>query len=140
MEQFIAYFSSPSGSQTLIKMIAPCLMSILFLQSGIDKALNYKGNLAYFNDYFKNSILAKFPFLLLPIITIMEIISGILCLIGTYELFAYGDRRWAYWGLIGAASSLIALFFGQRMAKDYAGSVNLVVYIIACMLGLLQLV
>jgi hypothetical protein len=39
-----------------------------------------------------------------------------------------GSATLAFWGALLSAVSLIALFFGQRMAKEYAGAAVLVAY------------
>lgn len=126
------------GSFTLVKMLVPALMSILFLQSGLDKVFNYKGNLDYFKDHFKNSPLSKTVGLLMPTITILEVAAGITSAIGTVALL-FGSEIWAYVGLMLAGVSLLALFFGQRVAKDYGGAGALTGYFILVVVGLLIL-
>lgn len=126
------------GSLMIVKTLAPALMAILFLQSGLDKVLNYKGNLDYFTDHFKNSPLSKTVGLLLPTLTLLEVAAGIVCAIGTVALL-YGSEIWAYAGLILSAVSLLCLFFGQRLAKDYAGAGGLTGYFMIVLIGLLVL-
>lgn len=126
------------GSLMIVKTLAPALMAILFLQSGLDKVLNYKGNLDYFTDHFKNSPLSKTVSLLLPTLTLLEVAAGIISAIGTVALF-YGSEIWAYSGLILSAVSLLCLFFGQRLAKDYAGAGGLTGYFMIVLIGLLVL-
>ncbi len=126
------------GSLMIVKTLAPALMAILFLQSGLDKVLNYKGNLDYFTSHFKNSPLSKTVGLLLPTLTLLEVAAGIVSAIGTVALF-FGNEIWAYSGLILSAVSLLCLFFGQRMAKDYAGAGGLVGYFMVVLIGLLVL-
>lgn len=126
------------GSLMIVKTLAPALMAILFLQSGLDKVLNYKGNLDYFTDHFKNSPLSKTVGLLLPTLTLLEVAAGIVSAIGTVALF-YGSEIWAYSGLILSAVSLLCLFFGQRLAKDYAGAGGLTGYFMIVLIGLLVL-
>ncbi len=133
------FLSNPSTGFIVVKMLIPAFMCILFLQSGTDKVFDYKGNLSYFTDHFKNSPLASTVGLLMPVITILEVASGILCAIGTVAL-ASGNNKWAFWGLIVAALSFLSLFFGQRVAKDYAGAVTIANYFILNVLGLLLLV
>ena len=123
---------------TLVKAIAPAIMAILFLQSGLDKVLNYKGNLDYFTDHFKNSTLSKTVGLLMPMLTILEVSSGIASAVGAISLIL-GSEIWAYSGLILSAISLLCLFFGQRMAKDYGGAAGLTGYFIIVLMGLLML-
>jgi hypothetical protein len=126
------------GSFTLVKMLVPAFMSILFLQSGLDKVFDYKGNLDYFTDHFKNSPLSKTVGLLMPTITILEVAAGIASAIGTIALF-FGSEIWAYVGLMLSGVSLLALFFGQRVAKDYGGAGALTGYFILVVVGLLIL-
>ena len=126
------------GNFTLVKAIAPAIMSILFLQSGLDKVLNYKGNLDYFTDHFKNSPLSKSVGMLMPTITSLEVSAGIISAIGAVALLL-GIEILAYIGLLLSAVSLLCLFFGQRIAKDYAGAGALVNYFIAVVVGLLLL-
>ena len=113
-------------------------MAILFLQSSLDKVFNYAGNLAYFQDHFKNSPLSKTVPLLLPTITLLELAAGILSAIGVLALLN-GSEIWAYWGLLIGALSLLCLFLGQRVAKDYGGAVSLTGYFLICLTGLLLL-
>jgi putative oxidoreductase len=117
----------------------PAFMAILFLQSSIDKIMDYKGNLAYFTDHFKNSPLAKMVGLMTPILTILEFTAGVLCAIGTISLYS-GNKFWAFSGLIVAGISFLSLFFGQRVAKDYTGALSIAIYFGVNVLGLLILV
>ena len=126
------------GSFTLVKMLVPAFMAILFLQSGLDKVLNYKGNLDYFTDYFKNSPLSKTVGLLMPTITLLEVAAGIVSAIGTVALFL-GSEIWAYVGLMLSGVSILCLFFGQRMAKDYGASASMTGYFVVVIVGLLML-
>jgi DoxX len=131
-------FRADGVNFTFVKMLTPALMAILFLQSGLDKLFNYKGNLSYFEGHFKNSPLSKTVGLMLPMITVLEVAAGFMSAVGVLGLYS-GNEIWAFWGLILSALSLICLFFGQRMAKDYAGAGGLMPYFVACLIGLLLL-
>lgn len=109
---------------------------VTFLQSGIDKIIDWKGNLSYISGNFKNSPLANFVPVLLGIITVMEITAGILMLIGVFQLATSGETLMAFFGLIISAKTLIFLLVGQRLAKDYAGAMTLAVYFIIAIFGL----
>ena len=89
-------------------------------------------------EHFKNSPLSKTVGLLLPTLTLLEVAAGIVSAIGTVALF-YGSEIWAYSGLILSAVSLLCLFFGQRLAKDYAGAGGLTGYFMIVLIGLLVL-
>ncbi len=111
-----------------LKLACLAFLSILFLQSGLDKVFNYKGNLDYFKSHFANSPLKNTVGLMMPAITLLEVAAGVLSAIGLVLLLLNGDTQV---GLLGAQVSLlsiIALFFGQRVAQDYAGASTLVGY------------
>lgn len=109
---------------------------VTFLQSGVDKILDWKGNLDFISEHFKNSPLGGMVPLLLAVITVFELAAGILMLIGVVQLTTTGATSMAFYGLVLSALSLIMLLVGQRLAKDYAGAMTLAVYFIIAVLGL----
>ena len=138
MNTILDFFNSHGSHFTLVKMLVPCFMAILFLQSGFNKAFDYKGNLDYFTDHFKNSPLSKTVGLLMPTITILEIAAGITSAVGVIALI-FGSETWAFYGLLLAALDFLCLFFGQRLAKDYGGAASLSSYFAVNVIGLLLL-
>ena len=105
-------------------------LAILFLQSGFDKIFNYKENSEWLTGHFANSPLKKMVGLMMPVITLLELASGTLSAIGIIFLVSYGTVEV---GLIAAqvsAASIIALFFGQRLAREYEGAATLTTYFI----------
>ena len=112
---------------------------VTFLQSGIDKLIDWKGNLSFIKGHFKNSPLKSSVPLLLGIILIMEILASLLMIIGVYQLYTYESKEMAILGVIISALSLIFLLVGQRLAKDYAGAMTLAVYFIITIIGLILL-
>jgi hypothetical protein len=61
-------------------------------------------------------------------ITILEIAAGVLSAIGCVVIIFSRDSIVAFYGAVISAVAILALFFGQRMAKDYAGAAVLVPY------------
>lgn len=110
--------------------------AILFLQSGLDKVLDYKGNLAYLSSHFKDSPLAKNVPLLLPAITFLETSTGAVSAFACLQTLFTGQSTAAIFSPALAGLSLLSLFFGQRIAKDYAGAASLVPYFLVVLLGL----
>ncbi|KGL60111.1 MULTISPECIES: DoxX family membrane protein [unclassified Polaribacter] len=108
---------------------------VTFLQSGIDKLLDWKGNISFITGHFKNSPLKNGVPLLLAIILILEIVAGFLMLFGVYQLYTSGLKEIALLGIELCAVTLIFLLIGQRLAKDYAGAMSLAVYFIITLLG-----
>ena len=112
---------------------------VTFLQSGIDKLVDWKGNLSFIKSHFKNSPLKNSVPLLLAIILIMEVLASLLMIIGVYQLYTSELKEMAILGVIISALSLIFLLIGQRLAKDYAGAMTLAVYFIITIIGLILL-
>ena len=109
---------------------------ITFLQSGIDKLTDWKGNLSFIKGHFKNSPLKNQVPVLLAIILIIEIAASLLMIVGVYQLYTSELREMAIMGIELSALSLIFLLIGQRLAKDYAGAMTLGVYFIIAIIGL----
>jgi hypothetical protein len=59
-------------------------------------------------------------------------LSGVGCL----ALIVLRDSTVAFYGAVISAVSIIALFFGQRMAKDYAGAGVLVPYFLLTLVAI----
>ena len=77
------------------------------------------------------------PFLL-NIITVSELLGGFLCLVGVFDFLINETKTLIFYGFIVNALSLIALFLGQRLAKDYYGAAVLLGYFILTMIGILS--
>ena len=112
---------------------------VTFLQSGFDKITDWKGNLDFIKGHFANSPLRNMVPLLLGTILIIEVLAGILMVIGVYQLATSGMKEIALLGLILSAITLIFLLIGQRLAKDYAGAMTLAVYFIVTVFGVVLL-
>jgi uncharacterized membrane protein YphA (DoxX/SURF4 family) len=112
----------------LMQIFASAFLSILFLQSGIDKVIDHRGNLDWLKGHFAKSPLAGVVPVLLAAVTLLEVAAGALSAIGCLMLIVSRETNIAFYGAVSSAVALIALFFGQRMAKDYAGAAVLVPY------------
>jgi len=118
---------------TSFQLLSLAFLAILFLQSGLDKVFDYKGNKAWLTGHFAKSPLKNTVGLLMPVITILEVAAGVLSAIGAIQVLLSGSTQI---GLIGAqlsAVSILSLFFGQRLAKDYEGAGGLVGYFLVCL-------
>ena len=128
------FIQQSSGILVLLFLI------VTFLQSGLDKLFDWKGNVSFIKEHFKNSPLAKGVSLLLAIIVVLEIIASLCMIMGVYSMLSYGEISLT--GLLGlqlSALTLIFLLIGQRLAKDYAGAMTLAVYFIITILGMMVL-
>lgn len=120
----------PSDLQTrwILQALSSLFLAILFLQSGIDKIVDRRGNLDYLTEHFAKSPLARTVAPMFLSITILETLSGLLNGIGFVLLVVAHDSTVAFYGAVLSAVALCALFFGQRVGKDYAGAAVLVPY------------
>jgi len=127
---------TPEGTTHLLQILTSAFLAILFLQSGIDKVLDRRGNLEWLKGHFAKSALAGIVPLLVSAITILEIAAGAFSAVGFALILLERDPTLAFYGAALAAISIIALFFGQRMAKDYAGAATLVPYFLLALSAL----
>jgi hypothetical protein len=117
-----------TGAIYLLQIFGSAFLAILFLQSGIDKIIDHRGNLDWLKGHFSKSPLGGLVPILLTAITILEVAAGALSGIGCIMLIVSRETTVASYGAVISAVVIIALFFGQRMAKEYAGAAVLVPY------------
>ena len=123
----------------LCQILIAIFISIAFIQSGIDKILDRKGNLEFFKVHFSNSLLKNFTPILLTILTIFELVGGFTLIYGIYFAFVHRTTLWIFYGFVMIALTIIFLFAGQRIVKDYLGAADLVPYFILIMLGIMSM-
>jgi diacylglycerol kinase len=120
----------------LMQIFASAFLAILFLQSGIDKVVDRRGNLEWLKGHFAKSPLAGIVPALLTVITILEVAAGALSAVGCVIVLLLRDSTAAFYGAVISALAIIALFFGQRIAKDYAGAAVLVPYFLLTLVAM----
>src|SRR5437764_5567689 len=120
----------------LMQIFTAAFLAILFLQSGIDKVVDRRGNLEWLNGHFAKSPLAGVVPALVTAITVLELAAGALSGVGCLALIALRDSTVAFYGAVISAVAIVALFFGQRMAKDYAGAAVLVPYFLLALIAI----
>lgn len=108
---------------------------ITFLQSGLDKLLDWQGNISWLNGHFSKTFLAGQVSLMVGTILVVEVITGLLSLVGMIQIAFTGETTFALYACILAAITLLMLLFGQRVAKDYAGAFTITGYFIVVIMG-----
>jgi uncharacterized membrane protein YphA (DoxX/SURF4 family) len=103
-------------------------LAILFIQSGLDKVFDRKGNLDWLTGHFQKTFVAGTVPLMLTAITIGELVTGFLSAAGIVYFFAVESTAVIFYATAVGAATFCALFFGQRIAKDYPGAAVLVPY------------
>jgi hypothetical protein len=119
-----------------MQILVSAFLAILFLQSGIDKIVDRRGNLEWLKGHFAKSPLAGFVPALLLGLTILEISAGALSGIGCIMIIFTRDSAVAFYGASVSAVAILALFFGQRMSKEYAGAAILVPYFLLTLVAI----
>jgi|TARA_B110000438_G_scaffold48037_1_gene48348 uncharacterized membrane protein YphA (DoxX/SURF4 family) len=111
--------------------------SIVFIQSGLDKVFDHKGNLSFLRDllgkFFSQSLIT----LAFISVTVLELFSGFLCLAGVFYTLFYDSSLIGLVGLIVGSVALLVLLFGQRVSKNYEGAKTITIYFILSIIGVL---
>ena len=130
---------SPEWTIYLLQLLIAAFIAVLFLQSGVDKVFDRAGNRAYLDEHFARSPLARTVGPMFLIVTILEVAAGILSGLGVLQLLFFRSSALAFYGAVIAAANMVALFFGQRVSKDYAGAAALVPYFLLALFGIVIL-
>jgi putative oxidoreductase len=140
MSDAILLYAVSTMPALVVKLIAglcAAFLGITFLQSAFDKISNYPANKAYFQSQFATSPLRNSVHLLLPVLTVLELLSGLGCIGGIVLSVLYTGSWLIGYGLFAAACTLLCLLSGQRIAKDYAGAASLTGYFLIAVFGLM---
>ncbi|MFN4084328.1 MAG: DoxX family membrane protein [Spirosomataceae bacterium] len=124
---------------TLLKIaqvLVTLFLGVLFVQSGFDKVLDSRNNIAYIQSVFSKTFLRPIATLLMLFITFFEVVSGVLAIGGAVLYFQTGQKDVAILAVEMSAITLLFLFTGQRIAKDYGGAAALVPYFLTTLVGL----
>lgn len=114
-------------------------LALTFIQSGYDKLFYWKDNLDWLKGHFAKTQLKNLVRLALLNILVLELISGVLCVVGAIELFVSNGRTFGLYGAVFSSITLLMLLFGQRLAKDYDGARTIVIYFIPAVMAVLLL-
>ena len=127
------------GPMELCQIFIAIFLFIAFFQSGLDKIIDRKGNLDFLKAHFSDSPIIKIIPIMLHILTFLEIIGSLMLGYGVYYAFVNRSTLWIFYGFVVIAITIIILFAGQRIAKDYLGAADLVPYFILIMLGIMSM-
>ena len=120
----------------IARLVVCAFFGVLFLQAGLDKVTDWKGNLEWLTGHFANSPFGgKVPFLL-GVVTLVELSAGLVSSFAVVMIAVGGPHEVGILGLALSLLALLMLFTGQRVAKDYAGAASLAVYLAVGLIGL----
>jgi len=136
MEQL---FTNSSFALLTVRVGFAFFFAVLFLQSGLDKVFNFRENLSWLVNHFSKTLLSDIVPIVFTLITLLEVMAGLVSAYGIVELLIHDNSKIAFYGAILSMLSLLALFSGQRIAKDYSGASGLVGYFLASIFAILVL-
>lgn len=114
----------------IAQILSSAFLAVLFLQSGLDKVFDWEGNKGYIASVFAKTPLAAMSTAMLLQITVLEVVVGLASAAGCAMVLLTKASFVAFVGAALAGLNVLALFFGQRIAKDYAGAAGLVPYML----------
>ena len=120
----------------ITEIILLLFLAITFLQSGLDKILDWKGNIGWLKEHFSKTFMGKIVEINVAIILVIETVAGILAILGIYQLIVNDNATLGFYAAILSAITLLLLLFGQRVAKDYDGARTIVIYLIPTIFAL----
>ncbi len=123
----------------LVQALCTAFFALTFVQTGLDKVFDWKGNLGWLTGHFSKTPLRGVVVPMLASLTLLELTAGAVSAAGLVALVLTGATRLALGGAALSGLSFLALFFGQRMAKDYVGAAGLVPYFLVSLVALLAL-
>jgi len=111
-------------------------MAMVFLQSGFDKLINSKREMAWIRQKFARSFLHDYVAPLFFILSISELLSGLLSVAGIIQILFTCCSYLAIYGAWASTLTMLMLIFGLRFTKDYSGASSLIPYFISCIMTL----
>lgn len=118
-------------------LLVLAFFSIVYIQSGVDKVIDYSGNISFLYSLLGNVFSKPLIKIALISVTILEVASGILCVVGIFDVIFNSSYLTCQLGLVIGSLALLILLFGQRVSKNYEGAKTLAIYFTLSILGIL---
>ena len=122
----------------IVQILSSIFFAIVFFQSGIDKVIDRKGNINFFENHFKNTLFHKIYAQALTALMLLELIAASLCAYGCIYSIVYKNTDYIFYGLLVTSFILLSLLLGQRIAKDYVGAADITIYFILCIITIIS--
>ena len=122
----------------IVQILSSIFFAIVFFQSGIDKVIDRKGNINFFENHFKNTLFHKIYAQALTALMLLELIAASLCAYGSIYSIFYKNTDFIFYGLLVTSFILLSLLLGQRIAKDYVGAADITIYFILCIITIMS--
>ena len=105
------------------------LFSVTFGFSAWEKITDWKGNEMFLKSYFKETWVPPFVSMIMGVLLVVELLATVIGVLAMFQVIQYKNYNnlSLYAGLLYCLALLI-LLIGQRIAKDYDGARNIVIY------------
>ena len=139
MDMFVLLCGEDPGCSPLLRigqMLVCALLGVLFTQSGLDKVLDWEGNIGWLTEHFSKTPFRNVVKPMVGFLTLCELLTGALNLLGVVALLFFRSHVLGAIGVVFAGLTLLQLFTGQRIAKDYDGAAQIAPYFLIVLAGL----
>ncbi len=110
-------------------------LAVTFITSAHDKLFHWNDNVSWLKGHFAKTILKDFVPASLGLILLLELIAGVLSVLGVFQIFISGERTFGFYGAVFSSVTLLFLLLGQRLAKEYDGARTIAIYFIPAVLA-----
>ena len=124
-------------AKTIAYLLILVFFSIVFIQSGMDKIIDKKGNLSFLVSHLEKVFSRTLIKIAFYVVTFLELVSGLLCGLGLIQVLFFEKKSVGLIGLVVGSLALLVLLFGQRVSKNYDGAKTITVYFILSIAGVL---
>lgn len=114
-------------------------LAVTFLQAGLDKVLDRRGNLMRYRVAFDRTPMRRPTGAWLTLLTLAELAAGVVSAAGCLTLVLARSPWMAFTGAVLGALSLLFFFFGLRLGRDYPAASATVPYFVTCLAALVLL-
>lgn len=123
-------------------LLAARLLTLTYLlvltgTSAVDKVFDRAGNLGYLQGFFAKTFLKNVVGLLLTLVTLEFWAAALALAAGLVQLLATQERTFACLGAALTGVTMLSLFTGQQLAKDYTGGTTIVPHLAVALAALL---
>ena len=103
--------------------------------SAHEKVFHWNTTMSWLKHHFENSVVKNWVPHVTGILLLTELIAGICCAVGIVQLYINGERTFGFYGALFSCVALLQMLIGQRLAKDYDGARNMVIYFIPAVMA-----
>lgn len=114
-------------------------LAVFFLHAGLDKILDRKGNVMRYRVSFDQTPMRKPTGLWLSLLTLGEMLTGVVLAAGALALLLMRQPGMAFAGTVLGAMTLLFFFAGLRLGKDQQGAAATVPYFVTCVVAMVLL-